>query len=118
MNIVSSEYVDDLMQEVVELCTKSTTERQGPLQEAPTLASRMERPYQAQAVKELTDGVAARCPVTQSLLHFVKSSIFLRWILFSHPECIIGRQWDKNIPSHIIPAESHQLTDMQYIDGA
>ena len=48
MNCVSSEYVDDLMQEVVELCTKSRADRLEPLQESPTLT---ERPDKAQAVK-------------------------------------------------------------------
>ena len=52
INCVSSEYIDDLMQEVVELCTKSRADRPEPLQESPTLASRMERPDKAQAVKE------------------------------------------------------------------
>ena len=52
MIYVSSEYVDDLMQEVIELCTKSRTDRQEPLQESPTLVSRMGRPDKAQAVKQ------------------------------------------------------------------
>ena len=52
MNCVSSEYVDDLMQEVVELCTKSRADRSEPLQESPTLVSRMERPDKSHAFKE------------------------------------------------------------------
>ena len=52
MKCVSSEYVDYLMQEVVELCTKSSADKPEPLQESPTLASGMERPDKAQAVKE------------------------------------------------------------------
>ena len=40
------------MQEVVELCTKSRADRPEPLQESPTLTSRMERPDKVQAVKE------------------------------------------------------------------
>ena len=52
VNCVSSEYMDDLEQEVVELCTKSRADRLEPLQESTTLESRMERPHKAQAVKE------------------------------------------------------------------
>ena len=43
MNCVSSEYIADLKQEVVELCSKSRTNKSEPLQESPTLASRMTR---------------------------------------------------------------------------
>ena len=43
MNCIPSENVDDLVQEVVQLCTKSRPDRSEPLQESPTLASRMER---------------------------------------------------------------------------
>ena len=49
---VSSEHVGDLMQETVELCTKSRADRPEPLQESPTLSSRMEKPDKAQAVNE------------------------------------------------------------------
>ena len=45
----SSGYIDDLMQEVFERCTKSRADRPEPLHESPTLASRMERPDKAQA---------------------------------------------------------------------
>ena len=51
MNCFSSEYIDDLMQEVVELCTKFRADQPESLLESPTLASRMERPDKAQAVK-------------------------------------------------------------------
>ena len=49
---VSSEYIDNLMQAVVEMCTKSRADRPEPLQESPTLVSIMERPDKAQAFKE------------------------------------------------------------------
>ena len=49
---LSPEYIDNLMREVVELSTKPRADRPEPLQESPTLASRMERPDNAQAVKE------------------------------------------------------------------
>ena len=52
MNCASSEYDDDLMQEVVELCTKIRADRPEPLQESTTLASGMEKPDKAQVVKE------------------------------------------------------------------
>ena len=52
MNCVSPEYIDDLMQEVVKPCMKCRADRLEPLQESPTLTSRMERPDKAQAVKE------------------------------------------------------------------
>ena len=52
MSCVSSDYVDDLMQEAVELCTRYRADRPEPLQEPPTLASGMERPDKAWAVKE------------------------------------------------------------------
>ena len=42
----------DLMQQLFELCNKSRAERSEPVQELPVLASRMERPDKAQAVKE------------------------------------------------------------------
>ena len=52
VNCVSSEYVDDLIKELVELCTQSRADRSEPLQESPALASRMERPDTVQAVKD------------------------------------------------------------------
>ena len=52
MNCVSSEYIDDLMPEVVYLCTKSRAHRPEPLQDSPTLTSRMERLDKAQAVRD------------------------------------------------------------------
>ena len=52
MKHVSSKYVDGLRQEVIEPCTKSGGDRPEPLHELLTIASRMERPNKAQAVKE------------------------------------------------------------------
>ena len=52
VNCVSSDYIDDLMQEVVEVCIKSRADKPGPLQGSPTLAPRIEKPNKAQAVKE------------------------------------------------------------------
>ena len=53
MKCISAEYVDELVQGVVGLCTKSIADRLLPLQESPTLASRMEEPDKAlQAVQE------------------------------------------------------------------
>ena len=112
MNCVSSEYVDDLQQEVVELYTKSRADRSELLQESPTLASGMERPDKAQAVKEHRIRFKGKddVPVTQSHFYFVKaSSIDFRWILFSYPEDSTRRQYDTNVLSHINPAESQQL---------
>ena len=43
-----SESVYDLMQEVVELCTKSRADRSELLQESPALVEKMERPFQSQ----------------------------------------------------------------------
>ena len=52
MKCIPLENIDDLMQEVAEMCTKSKVHRHQLLEEAPTLASRMERPDKARAVKE------------------------------------------------------------------
>ena len=52
MNYVSSEYIDDMMQKVVELYIRFRADRPEQLQESPTLASKMKRPDKAQAVKE------------------------------------------------------------------
>ena len=51
VNCVSSEYTDDVMREVVELYAKSRADWPESLQESPPLASRVERPDKAQAVK-------------------------------------------------------------------
>ena len=50
LSCVSSEYIDDLMQEVLELCTKPIADRPEPLWESPTLTSGMERPDKTQTV--------------------------------------------------------------------
>ena len=47
MNCISSEHADDLMQEVVELCTKSRATLTSP-----NLVSSMEGPDKAQSVKQ------------------------------------------------------------------
>ena len=60
------------MQEVVELCTKSRADRPEPLQESPTLASRMERPDEAQAVTSKPRMMPSN-PVTLALLEIVYS---------------------------------------------
>ena len=108
VNCVSSKYIENLMQEVAELCAKCRAGRIHPL-------SRQEWRGQIRRHRlSRSIGAASESqrwyPVTLSLLHFVKSPLVLQWILFSYNESSAGRQWGHDFPFRITPAECHQLT--------